>query len=259
MARSSVYAEQRKAKFTKMLSQGQSVSITSESKAFNVHEMTIRRDLKALEESGLAVSCLGGVLPNPKITLEFKFECHRRLHLEAKRRIGLVAAGMIEPGQIVVLDTGSTTLEIARCLLKNLVPCTIITNSLLIASELWNCQFIELMLLGGRVRSGSPDLVGPGVELLLEQFTSDIAFLGSDGIDAERGSFAGDIETALVVKIMAVNSRRSIVVADGSKLNRAGVARCLKISELKELITDKEAPSGVLKKIRRRGVKVTLA
>jgi DeoR/GlpR family transcriptional regulator of sugar metabolism len=128
----------------------------------------------------------------------------------------------------------------------------------MIASALWAHGESELVLLGGRVRRGSPDLVGPATELMIERLTADVAFLGSDGVDTERGSFAADIEAARVAERMAASTQRVVVVADSSKLGVAGAARYITIDELDELITERGAPLDAVRALRRRGVKVTL-
>jgi DeoR/GlpR family transcriptional regulator of sugar metabolism len=153
--------------------------------------------------------------------------------------------------------SSAVTGGLARSLAKHRTPCSVITSSLVIAGQLWGCESIELMLLGGRVRRGSPDLVGPGVELMLEKLTGDIAFLGADAIDPERGCFAADIDTARVAERMAASARRVVVVADSSKLGQAGPARFLRVREMDELITDRAVPPSVVTALRGKGVKVT--
>jgi len=108
------------------------------------------------------------------------------------------------------------------------------------------------------VRAGSPDLVGPGSEEMLQRLTADLAFLGSDGIDPARGSFARDVEAARVAEGMAAAAARVMVVADRSKLGRAGGVRCVKLTDIDELITDRQADQRLVAAIRRAGVKVRL-
>lgn len=242
----------------RVLSRGRSVATAELARRFRVNPMTIRRDLRALEDSGLAVRRYGGALAARRISFEFNFDQRHRRHLPEKRRIGAAAAAQVRPGETVFLDTGTTTLEIAAALARRGVPCRVITSSLVVGSRLWACERIELLLLGGRVRRGSPELAGPGTEVMLERLTADVGFLGSDGIDPARGSFARDIEAARVAERMAAGARRVVVVADGSKLGSAGPARCVRIEEMDELITDRRAPARQVAALRRAGVKVTL-
>jgi DeoR/GlpR family transcriptional regulator of sugar metabolism len=259
MARSAIQGERRRRELVSMLSRSRSVSTAEMARRFDVSSMTIRRDLKALEGSGVAVRSHGGAFAAQRITFEFAFDERRRQHPAEKQRIGAAAAEKVGRGQTLFLDTGTTTLEIAGALARLDVPCTVVTSSLVIASKLWGREQIALMLLGGRVRRGSPDLVGPPAEEMLEKLTADIAFLGSDGIDPSRGSFAADVETARIAERMAANARRAIVVADSSKLGHAAAVRYLRIEDMGELITDRGADRSLVAALRRRGLKVTLA
>ncbi|MGD2176056.1 MAG: DeoR/GlpR family DNA-binding transcription regulator [Candidatus Brocadiaceae bacterium] len=242
----------------RLLAEEGELSTASMAERFDVSKMTIRRDLDALQQSGAAVRCYGGAVAAERITFEFAFDERRRRRLAEKERIGRRAAQQVEEGQTVFLDTGTTTLQVARALIRRGTSCTAITSSLVIASELWGCRQIELMLVGGRVREGSPDLVGAGTEEMLDRLTADIAFIGSDGIDPERGSFAGDMAAAGVAQRMVADARRAVVVADSSKLSRAGAVRYARPEEIDELITDTGAEESAVAALRRRGVHVTL-
>ncbi len=259
MARSPAQAERRRRKLADALARRGEVSTTEMAERLGVSAMTVRRDLEALEEAGVAVRSYGGAVAAQRITFQFAFDERRRRHLAKKRRIGQEAARRVEAGQTVFLDTGTTTLEVARALAAAGASCTVATSSLGIASTLWGAEGLDLVLLGGRVRRGSPDLAGPGTEVMLERLTADVAFLGSDGVDPGRGSFAGDLEAARVAEGMAASARRVIVVADGSKLGLAGAARCVRIEDVDELITDRGAAAAVVRALRARGVAVTLA
>ena len=109
MPRSNAQARRRQQELTDCLARGERVSTIEMARRFDVNAMTIRRDLMALEESGLAVRCYGGAIPARRITFEFAFDRRHQCNLEHKRRIGAVAAAMVHPGQTVFLDTGTTT------------------------------------------------------------------------------------------------------------------------------------------------------
>jgi len=258
MSRNAAQADRRRVELARMLSAGRDVSTVEAADRLGVSEMTIRRDLRRLEEAGMAVRCYGGAVAAQRITFEFAFDRRRRRHGPEKRRIGAAAAATVQPGQTVVLDTGTTTLEIARALAPRDVPCRVVTSSLVVAGELWARRGIELLLLGGRVREPSPDLVGPATEVMLERLTGDVAFLGSDGIDPARGGFAEDIEAARVAERMAAGARRVVVVADHSKLGGAGRARYVTIEDIDEVITGRQADPARVSALRRAQVKVTL-
>lgn len=256
MPRSGESSRRRRETLADLLSRRQSVSTSELARRFDVSEMTIRRDLKVLEQQGLAVPCYGGAMPAQRITFEFAFDERHRCRLTEKRRIGQAAAERVQPGQTVFLDTGTTTLEVARALATRQVDCEIITSSLVIASELWGQPTVTLQLLGGRVRLGSPDLTGPYSESMLDRFTADLALLGSEGLDPARGVFAADTETARIAERMARHACRTLVVTDSSKLGRAGPVRYLTIDQVDEAITDTSAPPAVLKKLRAADITV---
>jgi len=258
MSRTPSQAESRRRELAQVLSQDGEVSTAAAAERFGVSEMTIRRDLGVLEQSGVAVRSYGGAVAAQRISFEFAFDERRRRNLPQKRRIGRHAAGLVEPGQTVFLDTGTTTLQVAVALSAISVRCTVATSSLVIASTLWGKEAVDLILVGGRVRRGSPDLVGPGTELMLDRLTADVAFIGSDGVDAARGSFAGNMETARVAERMAANARRVVVVADASKLGAAGGARYVAADGMDELITNRGADTEQVKALRAHGVRVTL-
>jgi len=258
MVRTTATAEVRRRKLVELLAHRQSVSTADMARRFKVSTMTIRRDLAELQRAGAVVRCYGGAVPAQRIAFEFAFDERRRMRLAQKRRIGAAAAACVEAGQTVFLDTGTTTLQVARALSCLAQPCTVVTSSLMIASELWSCEHVQLMLLGGQVRHGSPDLVGAGTQLMLERLTADLAFLGSDGIEPSRGSFACDLETAQIAERMAANAEHVAVVADSSKLGIAGAVLYLPTHQMEHLISDREADMSAIRALREGGVKVSL-
>ncbi len=250
--------ERRRRELVRLLKAGEEIANAELAERLGVSVMTIRRDLDALADDGVVLRTHGGALAAQRITFEFAFDERRRRNLPQKRRIGAAAADRVGKGQALFVDTGTTTLEVARALAGSDLACTVVTSSLVIASTLWAHETVELVLLGGRVRRGSPDLVGPGTELMLEKLTADVAFLGSDGIDPERGSFAADMDAARVAERMARNARRAVVLADSSKLGLAGGALYADIAEIDELITDRRAEPVAVRALRRKGITVTL-
>ena len=259
VTRSGAQAEQRRRELLELLQGNRSLATQDLASRFGVNEMTIRRDLRTLQDSGAIVRCYGGAVAAQRITFEFALDERRRRNLVQKKCIGEAAAVLVHSGQWVFLDTGTTTLEVAKALVAHGPCCRVATSSLLVASELWGHGTLEeLVLLGGRVRPGSPDLVGPGTELMLEKLTADVAILGSDGIDPQRGSFAADIDSARIAERMASNAAKVVIVADHTKLGKAGTARYIATQDIDHVITDRQANSKAVAALRQRGVTVTL-
>jgi DeoR/GlpR family transcriptional regulator of sugar metabolism len=258
MARSGADAERRRAQIAALLQRQPRVSNADLARRFRTHIMTVRRDLETLEREGRVVRCYGGAVPAHRITLEFAFDARYQRRIAEKQRIAEAAAALVRGGQVLFLDTGTTTLEVARAVARRAMKCRVATSSLVVASALWACQTVELHLIGGQVRQGSPDMVGPAGEILLGMLTADIAFLGSDGLDPATGSYADDFETARVTTCMAEHARRVVVVSDAEKLGRRGGVRCLPIKRLQTLITDRSADRVLVARLRRAGVEVIL-
>ncbi|MES2693689.1 MAG: DeoR/GlpR family DNA-binding transcription regulator, partial [Verrucomicrobiota bacterium] len=173
------------------------VSVSELAVEFGVSEMTIRRDLSQLESQSHIHRTHGGAVLTERMMFEFDYRERREANRAAKRAIAAEARRLIQPGQRLILDNGTTTLELA-CLLRDGEGLTIITPSLAVASELQHAAGVEVVLLGGVIRRGSPDLTGPATEHCLELFSADIAFQGADGIGLDGKIYNSDLRLARV-------------------------------------------------------------
>jgi DeoR family transcriptional regulator of aga operon len=224
---------------------------------FRTSEVTIRKDLEVLHSHGLLHRTHGGVLPvkggalaDP--TLREKEELHRK----EKLRIGTTAAGLVKEGQVVVLDSGTTTTCIAR-MLRNFTNVTIITNAVNIATELAGAS-PEVILTGGVLRKNSFSLVGPIAEETLRQLNADILFLGVDGFDVQYGLSTPNLLEAKVNRAMVDIAKRVIAVCDSSKFGRRSLSLIASTSVIHQVITDPQIPQSDLRALKRAGVEVTL-
>jgi DeoR/GlpR family transcriptional regulator of sugar metabolism len=177
------------------------VSVADLAREFGVSEMTIRRDLSQLEGQSHIHRTHGGAVLTGRMLLEFDYRDRREANREAKQAIAREARKLVKPGQRLILDNGTTTLELA-CLLRDGENLTVITPSLAVASELLDAPGVEVILLGGVIRRGSPDLTGPVTEHCLELFSADITFQGTDGIGLDGKLYNADLRLARVEKHM---------------------------------------------------------
>lgn len=222
---------------------------------FGVSGMTIRRDLQALADAGRLIRTHGGAAPSARVSFEFRFlQDAARQHRE-KDAIASRAAQLVEPGQSVILDSGTTTLAIARKLLAK-QPLTVVTTSLPIASALYGHDGVELVLLGGVLRHDFPDLTGPITERNLESLHAHVAFIGADGIDAQGNVYNRAPAQARMLGLMASAAERVYVVADRTKIGRKALMRFGNLGQWQGLITDKGASQSVLAELTRSGVTV---
>lgn len=223
--------------------------------SLGVSEMTIRRDLDALASDGKVIRTHGGAALSGRVVFDFQFMQRTRDQEGAKQRIAATAAGMVKEGQSILLDSGTTTLAVAREL-KAIKGLTIITTSLPIASELQSCDTIDLILLGGALRREAPDLIGPITENNLEQLKADIAFVGADAVDDQGNVYNQSMAVARMLTRMAAAARQVYVVADSSKIGQTALARFGCLKQWNGLITDRGLTRALAAALKRAGCTV---
>ena len=245
----------RQAEIRKRFDERPGVTVADLAREFDVSEMTIRRDLNALEAKTHIQRTHGGAVLTERMMLEFDYRERRDHNRAAKRAIAVAARALIQPGQRLILDTGTTTLEVAS-LLTDGENLTVITPSLAVASELQHAAGVEVILLGGVIRRGSPDLTGPVTEHCLELFAADLAIQGADGIGIDGTIYNSDLRLARVDMLMRRTAKRSCVIADHSKIGVTALARCGSLTDVDIFITDTVAPAAALKRFAKLGPKI---
>ena len=253
----SLLNEERRRAILDLLQREKRVLVGDLARQFQTSQVTIRKDLEELHVRGLIQRTHGGALPAREGALEDPTLLEKeRLHRKEKLRIAAAAARLVSEGQVVILDSGTTTTEIARALrhLKNL---TVITNGVNIAAELASSS-IEVILTGGVVRKNSFSLVGPIAEETLRRLSADILFLGVDGFDVRFGLSTPNLPEAKVNRIMTEIAKRTIAVCDSSKFGRRSLSLIVPPGSLQQVITDKGIPKGDLQVLKKAGIEVTL-
>lgn len=230
------------------------VSTEKLAKKFKVSSMTIHRDIEQLVSTGEAVRTYGGAAMAKRLTFEFSFQDKQQKKLKEKKRLATEALKHIKDGQTIMLDTGTTTLQIARELIgKRKV--TIITTSLAIVSQVQFAEDIKVILLGGFLRGGSPDMHGPLTEQNIEQFKTDIVFMGADAIDTNGNTYTDDLRVVNLDKKMASNASQVIVVADSSKFGASAMCKVLKPKDYHLLITGTGVSTKIVKQLKNKKIK----
>jgi len=233
-------------------------SVDTLARRFEVSDMTIRRDLQVLADAGRVIRTHGGATPAEQVRFEFQFLDRARQNAPAKDAIGRAAVQLVKDGQSVLLDSGTTTLAIARCL-RTRQRLTVITTSLPIAAVLQNAPGVETMLLGGYVRRDTPDLGGALTESNLENLMADIAFIGADGIDVSGKVSNASISTARMLTKMAASAKRVYVVADSAKIGKTALVSFGQLTKWGGLITDSAVAAQSVRSLRKAGVHVIVA
>ncbi len=250
-----ITAEKRYSEICRMLQTLPQVSVPQLAEKFSVTQMTIHRDLDKLARAGQIKKTWGGAVASEKMEFEFDFTSRRQTHKRDKQAIAKRALEFISSGRRIILDTGTTTLELAY-LLKNLENITVITPSLAVASVLQFSSGIETVLLGGIIRKGSPDLTGLVTESNLDMFTADIAFQGADGIGLDGTLYTEDMRLVKVDERIRKRAAKNYVLADSSKIGKTALAANGKVNEVDALITDDRIEDKIRKKFEQMGAVV---
>ena len=227
--RQAILAEVRKAS---------AVSAENLAALFGVSVETIRRDLRQLRDQGLLERVYGGALSVQ--STEGTFTARSTRHHDRKRAIAALAAGLIRPQDTVIIDIGTTALEVARALPADFRG-RVLTNSVPVAMELSAREEIELLLSGGQVRSGDAACYGAQADAFFAQVYADKAFLGSGGLHAEAGLTDYYPHEVAARRVMIAHAGASYVLADSSKLGKVAVHRVCALTQVTAVITNEDS------------------
>ncbi len=250
--------EERRRAIVDLVNREGRVLVADLSTQFETSPVTIRKDLEILHTQGRLHRTHGGALPAKEGAIEDPtLREKEKLHRKEKMRIAAVAAQRVKEGQVVILDSGTTTTAIARAL-RHFSNLTIITNAINIAAELAGSA-VEVILTGGTLRKNSFSLVGPIAEETLRRLNADILFLGVDGFDVHYGLSTPNLLEAKVNRAMMDVARMTIATCDSSKFGRRSLSLIAPPTGVQEILTDRGIPKSDLNALRKAGVTVTLA
>lgn len=225
---------ERKALIQKILRQDGRLVAKDFSQQLGVSEDTIRRDLRELAAEGLLQRVHGGALPASPAVADY--ESREQVGSAVKARLGQAAARLIQPGQIVFLDGGTTNVQLARHLPQDL-EAVVITHSPSIAMELVRHPSVDVELIGGRLFKHSVVAVGAVCAEAISRIRADIFFMGATGIHPETGITTGDREEATIKHLIARQSAETIVLATREKLGAASPYQIMPLADVGTLVT----------------------
>lgn len=254
---SPLLTEERRRAVLELVNRQGRVVISELSRHFRVSPVTVRADIAALSKRDLLVRSHGGAIKKTELSVDFPLEVKASQNHEAKVQIGIAAAALVREGQTVLLDSGTTTLEVARAIRnRKLSRVTLITNSLAIAWELCAVSEINLIMIGGMLRGISRSFAGPQALKMLVDLRVDHFFLGVDGLEPEIGPSTPDILEAELNAAMIRAAREVSVVADSSKIGRSSLSLIAPITNVHRIITDSGISSGHLASLQAKGIDV---
>jgi DeoR family transcriptional regulator, aga operon transcriptional repressor len=241
---------------TKLRKEG-NVKVLDLCSELNVSSVTIRKDLKLLEDKHLLFRTHGGGTMSNPYTADKPVKEKEKIQSGEKLNIGEAAANLVEPNDCILIASGTTVLSLA----KNIYPrgsLTVITAALNVAMELIRHPEIEVIQLGGILRKSSSSVTGNYAEKILEDFSCSKLFLGVDGIDLEFGLTTTNMMEAQLNKKMIKAAQKTIVLADSTKFGKRGFGKICGLEDIEQIITDSGISDHMVDTLKGMGIEITI-
>ncbi|WP_210505482.1 DeoR/GlpR family DNA-binding transcription regulator [Naasia sp. SYSU D00057] len=247
---------ERRTRIEELVTRTGEVSFADLSASFGVSEMTIRRDIEALQAQGIVRRVSGGAIALGGTAFEPSYGLRAGQAVDSKVQIGEEIAAMLHPGETVLLDSGSTVLAVARAIRGKDLGLTVLTPSIGVATELADEPHTRVLLAGGEVRPGELSLIGSDTELWIRRYNCDTYVAGVAGVDAERGLTEYHPAEAAVKQAAVLAAGRVLVGVDGMKLGRVHLVTVAPFEAISALVSDAPATHPTLAAARARGIEV---
>ncbi|WP_298845047.1 DeoR/GlpR family DNA-binding transcription regulator [Clostridium sp.] len=252
-----MFPEERKSKILSSLNKYGKVKVCDLSQQYEVSEVTIRRDLQELEEDQMIKRVHGGAVLNVNTKFEPTFSEKIDKFYDEKESIGKYAASIIEDGDTIALDAGTTTISIARQITaKNI---TVLTNSVDVAYELAKKREVEVIITGGTLRWEIRAMVGPVADNALKNFRVNKAFIGTNGLCSINGLTTPNIIEANTKREMIKIAEQTIVVCDHTKFGTVYFAKIVNLDSVDIIITDNQIDNVIFEEFEEQGIKIIKA
>jgi DeoR family transcriptional regulator of aga operon len=233
------------------------VKVSDLSRELNASEVTIRKDLKFLEEKKLLQRSHGSAGILTSIISDRHIDVKEKMQTEEKIRIAKAANKLLEPNDKIIIASGTTLLAFANAIDIH-SQITVITSSVRVSLTLCYNPYIEIVQLGGTIRKNSVSVIGHYAENTLETLSCNKLFIGVDGIDLDYGLTTSDMSEAHINRQMIAAAQKIIVLTDSSKFDKRGFCKICSLDNIHHIITDTNAPAHIIKMIRERNIEVTL-
>ncbi|MEZ4810708.1 MAG: transcriptional repressor AgaR [Allomuricauda sp.] len=256
MAKKKSTVERRMAIIAELEQKGK-VNVSDLSKNFDVSEVTIRNDLGQLEKKNILIRARGGAIKVDPVGIDYNISEKNKINIRAKQAIGLRAASFVNEGDTIMVDSGTTVMELVKNLNERM-DLTVITNALNIANQLVKNNNINVIIPGGFLRKKSFSLIGTPAEKSLRNYFCDKLFLGVDGLDIDYGLSTPNIEEAHFNSTMIEMSKKVFVLADSSKIFKRSLAFICEISKVDVLITDSGIAKDQIAALENAGIEVVV-
>ena len=242
----------RHTKILELITENKKMEVTKLSQLLSVSQVTIRKDLVILENSGIIVREHGYARLNESDDINNRLA----RHYETKQKIAKLAVESIENGETVMIESGSCCALVALEIARSKKDVTLITNSAFIADYIRKIGSVKVILLGGEYQNESQVMVGPLTRKCVEAFFVDKLFIGTDGFAIETGFTGNDYMRSEAVKDMAKQASRVMIVTDSDKFSQKGVVNLIEIEKVACVYTDDNIPSKIEDYLNKRNIKV---
>ncbi|PCK30768.1 transcriptional repressor AgaR [Pseudoalteromonas piscicida] len=248
---------ERRHEIVQLVGQVERVEVSELAEKFGVSTVTIRNDLNALHEKGLLVRSHGGAVASSKLTKELTISEKHDDHRQVKVELGKLVASLIGNNESIILDSGTTTEEVAKQLIQH-EQLVVMTNGLNVAQALVSAESVDVLMTGGSLRKKSLSFYGSHAEEQLKQYHFDRLILGVDGLSVDVGVTTHFEPEAALNREMCKAAKQVIVVTDSSKFGRNGVHRIISCAEIDVLVTDSGIPDDIYQQLVAAGIEVHL-
>jgi DeoR family fructose operon transcriptional repressor len=248
-----LYEEERKPKIVEYLQEHARASVQELSKVFQVSESTVRRDLQELEDANLLKRTHGGAVCLENVNFEPTFVEKEDKFRKEKESIAKKASEFIQDGDTLVIDSGTTTLYLAKEI-RRFSNLKVVTNSIIVAQELQGISGIEVIIIGGTLRQNTLAMVGPIAEQTLSMLRVDKAFIATNGLDLQVGLTTPNILEAATKTKMIDIAKQVFIVADHTKIGKVTFAKFADLARIDTCIVDDKVPEDVIRKMEDSGV-----
>ncbi|MHB8862207.1 MAG: DeoR/GlpR family DNA-binding transcription regulator [Pirellulaceae bacterium] len=238
MSSGGLFSQERRGRILELIRERKKITVHALCQLLEVSPATVRSDLRDLDREGLLVRTHGGAMEKSRASFEQVSSRRSAENLAAKQAIAAAARQHVADGDTILLDTGTTTVELAR-LLGSIRHLTVVTNDLEIARILEGTAGVDVLLLGGMVRKGYHCTVGPTGLRAVEDLRADTAFMATNSLSLEAGATTPDLQQAEIKKAMLSVARKSILLCDSSKIGRDSFVRFASLEQIDMLITEK--------------------
>lgn len=250
---------ERRGQIAELMQQKGALRVSELAQRFGVSQVTIRSDLVQLERDGHLVRERGGAMSptdsRPMISSLLEFNTRTQLRVEEKARIGVAAANMVTAGDSLLLDAGTTVVEIVNHL-SGITPLTVVTNALNVAYHIGMTTDAELFILGGKFERDAASMLGPLAEQGLSDLRVSKLFLGAQAFDLEYGLTDTTLEIMAIKRAMIASAHQVILMADSSKFEASGFIRVAPFTSIHTLITDAGISEEIRAELERTGMEV---